>query len=154
MSITGSGFDQQGGLVCRFGIVGVGGDALKVVTSSLVTCLSPATHVVGSVALAVSDEAGGVASSGLEFLYEQGATVQGVRPSVSALGGEGQVVTVSGSHFVQSSALSCKFGMRGADPATFLSTSLVVCRAPERGAGLGRSRGEPEMCKNVKKQLF
>jgi len=136
VSITGSGFDLQAGVFCRFGLVPVDEYGLRVITSSLVTCLSPATHETGSVALAVSDGAGGETSSGLEFLYEQSATVEGVRPSASALGRQGQVVTVSGRHFVQSSALSCRFGMGMTGPATFLSTSLVVCRAPERGPGL------------------
>ena len=45
-------------------------------------------------------------------------------------------MTVSGRHFVQSSALSCRFGMASAVAGTFLSTSLVVCKTPERGAGL------------------
>ena len=135
VSVTGSGFEVQAGLTCRFGVVGVRDDGLKVLTSSLVTCLSPVAGDLGTVELAVVDRLGADASSGIEFLYEESATVSSVRPSWSAQGGQGQVVTVSGSHFVQSGALSCRFGMAAAAPGKFLSSSLVVCRAPARGSG-------------------
>ena len=136
VSVTGSGFDLQVGLMCRFGLTTVRGSRLKVMTSSLVTCLSPAADSLGSVSLEVSEGTGSEVSSGFEFVFEASASVDGVWPSSSAQRGTGQVVTVSGSHFVESSALSCRFGMVGAVRGKYLSSSLVVCSAPGRGSGV------------------
>jgi hypothetical protein len=42
---------------------------------------------------------------------------------------------VSGRHFAQSGELSCRFGLDGSSRGQYVSSTLVECNAPERGAG-------------------
>jgi hypothetical protein len=88
------------------------------------------------VALEVSSNGGAdFTRDGVEFLYEAGATVEGLMPSWGVSGRAGQVVTVSGRHFAQSSELSCRFGLDGSLRGQYVSSTLVECKVPERGAG-------------------
>jgi len=119
VSVTGSGFRDDAGLRCRFGetgVVSVGAGA-RWVSSTVVMCVAPGAAVEGGavqVALEVSANGGAdFTRDGVEFLYEAGATVEGLMPSWGMSGRAGQVVTVSGRHFAQSSELSCRFGLDG-----------------------------------------
>ena len=56
-------------------------------------------------------------------------------PSWGVSGRGGQVVTVSGRHFAQSGELSCRFGLDGSSRGQYVSSTLVRCKVPERGAG-------------------
>ena len=87
VSITGSGFDIQANLACRFGLMPVLEGGVQFLTSSLITCVSPATDAVGSVALVLADSAGADTSTGFEFLYEESATVYVLTECISYHGG-------------------------------------------------------------------
>ena len=140
VSVTGSGFRDDDGLRCRFGETGVvsAGAGARWVSSTVVMCVAPGAVGGEAVQVALEVSANGGADftrDGMEFLYEAGATVEGLMPSWGVSGRGGQVVTVSGRHFAQSGELSCRFGLDGSSRGQYVSSTLVRCKAPERGAG-------------------
>ncbi|KAJ1478186.1 hypothetical protein T484DRAFT_1818402, partial [Baffinella frigidus] len=136
VSIVGTGFTATD-LQCRFGTQFATGDNALYVTSTLITCVTPSGVGAGSVGVEVSVNGGSdYTSDGRGYLYEATVTVEGVWPSQGHASGEGQVVTVVGEHFEQTGELSCRFGMSGRVRARYLSSSLLDCIAPARGAGV------------------
>ena len=137
VSVTGSGF-REAGLRCRFGGEEVlDGEGAQFVSSSIVACVAPASvSGTGTVAVEVSVNGGSdFTSDRVEYLYEESATVTGLRPSVGVSGASDQVVTVMGEHFARSAELVCRFGLNETVRATYESSSQVTCLAPPRGVG-------------------
>ena len=137
VSVTGSGF-REAGLRCRFGGEEVlDGEGAQFVSSSIVACEAPASvSGTGTVAVEVSVNGGSdFTSDRVEYLYEESATVTGLRPSVGVSGASDQVVTVMGEHFARSAELVCRFGLNETVRATYESSSQVTCLVPPRGAG-------------------
>lgn len=66
--------------------------------------------------------------SGVTFLYQADASVFNIS-LVSGLDPGGLGLFIAGEHFVNSTALSCRIGGSNT-PATFLSSSLVLCFVP------------------------
>ena len=72
-----------------------------------------------------------LSASTVSFLFYEFATVTGVNPSSGPEAG-GTTVRVSGSGFVDSSALVCRFTGRPVVQAHFVSSTELVCVAPAR----------------------
>ncbi|KAJ1464678.1 hypothetical protein T484DRAFT_3120831, partial [Baffinella frigidus] len=135
--VYGTGFSEAG-LMCRFGDTVMGEDAAFFASSTEVSCVSPA-GTAGSITVEVSVNGGAdFTADGREYLLEAGAKVASVTPSHGIAGEGGQGVTVVGENFEQTGELSCRFGMSGTVHAQYVSSSLVVCTAPARGAGTVR----------------
>ena len=89
-----------------------------------------------SVALELStDEMVDLTTERGHFVYEKGATVISVRPSRGIAETPGQVITVAGRHFKESSGLSCHFGVKSIVLGEHISSTLVSCSVPARGHG-------------------
>ena len=138
VTIRGADF-RADGLTCRFGTQSVTGADARWVTSSVVLCVAPQPQEEGSVVMEISLN-GGVdyTASGKQFVYESGAVVENLRPAWAVAGMEGQVITVVGRYFKQTQELSCRMGVNTTVSARYVSSSLVECRAPVRGAGTVR----------------
>ena len=107
-------------------------------TSTMMSCVTPGAvdGRPGLVMVEVSANGGAdFTSDGKMYMYEMGATVQGLQPSWGWSGAVGQVVTVVGHHFEQSPELSCRFGLEGRTPGLYMTSSAVACSAPEHGPG-------------------
>ena len=136
-SATLTGSNLAGSLVqCRFGTTVVDGTSVRVVSSTAVVCFSPLMATAGTVGVEVSVNGGAdYTSDGREYLYQAGATVTRMHPSRGLAGEDGQVVTVVGENFEQTGELSCRFGLNGTVRGLFMSSTLIACTAPSRGAG-------------------
>ena len=106
-------------------------------SSTLVMCMSPAAKGEGRVAVEVSVTNGiGFTNDGVQFMFEQGARAEAVRPTTVKSETAGQLVTVFGQNFRQNAGLSCTFGLNSGVQALFLSSTAVKCQVPPRGPGV------------------
>ncbi len=136
VSVLGAGFAGTS-TECRFGTDTVRGEQARVLTSSVVACVSPVAGVAGGVAVEVSLNGGSdFTNDRVQYVYGTSASVQSVMPSRGTSGVSGQVVTVVGSDFQHGTGLSCRFGVSGLSVSgLYESSSLVVCTVPSRTAG-------------------
>ena len=109
----------------------------RVTSSTMVSCVTPASATSGLVAVELSFNGGtDFTSDGHRFLFEEQALVEALVPSEGRSGEAGQVVTVIGQHFMRSSELSCVFGRsQRVAVLQYLSSTTVVCAVPSRTAG-------------------
>jgi len=136
VSVAGVGF-VKAGLQCRFGVQSVTGTGVHLNSSTLVMCISPAVQEEGRVAVEISVTNGiGFTNDGVQFMYEQGARAEAVRPTAVKSETAGQLVTVFGQNFWQSAGLSCTFGLNPGVQAVFLSSTAVKCQVPAKGPGV------------------
>ena len=134
MSVFGVGF-LRGEVVCRFGsqVMPVSGAAW--LSSTHVTCTSPSS-MRGTVAVEVSMNGGAdFTGSGVEYMYEQGIRISGLRPSEGRADKGGQTVTVIGEGFPRAGGLSCWFGMHQRTRAYYVSDTAVLCTSTGMQAG-------------------
>jgi hypothetical protein len=133
VSMHGSGFLIGEGVLCRFGSEVA---KAQVLSSTVAACMTPARESPGVVAVEVSVNGGADFSDvRRDFTYAVAATVEGLVPSRGEGGVDGQVVTVVGQHFEASGQLRCRFGQDHTVQGLYLSSTLVACKAPLRGAG-------------------
>ena len=139
MSVRGTGFITEEGLACRFGGLVVSGAGARLETSTVVACIAPKPREEGAVAVEISLN-GGVdyTSSGKQFVYQSNPTVDSLEPAWAVAGEANQVITVVGRHFKNAHGLSCRMGVDTSVAAEYVSSSLVTCIAPVRGAGTVR----------------
>ena len=134
VSVFGVGF-LRGEVVCRFGsqVMPVSGAAW--LSSTHVTCTSPSS-MRGTVAVEVSMNGGAdFTGSGVEYMYEQGIRISGLRPSEGRADKGGQTVTVIGEGFPRAGGLSCWFGMHQRTRAYYVSDTAVLCTSTGMQAG-------------------
>jgi hypothetical protein len=137
VSVIGSGF-SEGAVACRFGEVVVTKEQARIVTSTVVSCVSP-PGLAGGRSVEVSLNGGAdFTNEAIKFLYAEEVSVSSVLPSRGTAGVDGLVVTVIGENFYHGSGLSCRFGSDGSVNALYSSTSVVLCSAPNRRAGAVR----------------
>lgn len=77
-------------------------------------------------------------ASGRQYVYETSPTVDSLRPSWVVAGVAKQEITVIGRHFKDAPESSCRMGVNSMVRAVYVSTSMVRCMAPLRGAGTVR----------------
>ncbi|RHY28711.1 hypothetical protein DYB32_005759 [Aphanomyces invadans] len=124
--IIGSGFENHVELACRFGTASV---AAMFVNSTLIQCESP-PHTVGTVPLQVTWNGLDEAVASLAFRFVADMEVRVIQPLQSLVTGQ-RPVFVKGLNFMNTSALGCRFG-DVMSPATFVSSTLLVCIVPSR----------------------
>lgn len=105
------------------------------------SCLLTPDNLLRSRALQVTCNGQDYTNSGTAFLYQADASVHNVSLAAGLdPGGSGLFVT--GEGFVNSTSLACRIGGSNA-PATFLSSSIVVCFVPR--AASASIRGSSDM---------
>jgi len=138
VSVRGANLGADG-LTCRFGGVDVTGADARWVTSSVVVCVSPQPREEGAVSVEISLNGGAdFTASGRQYVYEPSPTVDSLRPSWVVAGVAKQEITVIGRHFKDAPESSCGMGVNSMVRAVYVSTSMVRCMAPLRGAGTVR----------------
>lgn len=126
VTFKGKGFVDMRALVCEFGSAGLLVPA-KWIHSTMVSCPSP-PHVPGNVSLRLSMNGQQFVETGLIFEYRIESAVRSVEPSSGPSQG-GTVVEISGTAFVNSTALSCRLAGRRF-PATFVNSGRLRCTTP------------------------
>ena len=134
MSVYGRGLTGDG-LLCRFGgeVVSMG----KLLSSTKAACTAPVRTSTGVVAVELSlNDGADFSDIRRDFTYVVGATVDGLIPSRGEDSVDGQVVSVAGRHFDSSGQVHCRFGQDRSVQGRTLSSTLVACNVPVRGAGV------------------
>ncbi|MGB1601852.1 MAG: IPT/TIG domain-containing protein, partial [Promethearchaeia archaeon] len=135
VTILGAGFRNQG-LVVMMGPRKISKSDMMWTSSTQVLLTVPPSMETGKLAVEASvNDGADFTRTGREYLYEAGATVEALIPSRGVSGKSGQVVTVVGKHFAESAELSCRFGDSLAVSGLYVSSTIVACMAPARGAG-------------------
>jgi hypothetical protein len=129
ITVFGSGFIKTVDLSCRFGHMTL---PATWINGNKIACRSPKSSV-GLVGVSVTNNGHDFSSGRSQFLFQQDASVYRLTPSRGLHTGQYSVF-VSGSNFVNSTALGCRFGNL-AVRAIFISRRLVTCIAPSRVAG-------------------
>jgi hypothetical protein len=124
ITVVGSSF--EGTVWCRLG-QGAATEAIRVVSSSLAVCLTPA-HEVGDVTLEVSGNGADFLTTDMIFAYEKAVRVRQVLPSVVDASGNA-TVTVHGEHFPKAKELGCAFGSHQSEGLR-VSSSMIRCVVP------------------------
>jgi hypothetical protein len=92
--LYGSGFSGSA-VECRFGIMVASGANARIISSTAVACVSPASSLAGSVSIEISLNGGvDVTSNDVQFEYGPSAAVTSVIPSRAKSGRTGQMVTI------------------------------------------------------------
>ncbi|KAJ1484295.1 hypothetical protein T484DRAFT_1894602, partial [Baffinella frigidus] len=103
------------------------------VSSSLITCVTPAVDTIGAVSLrAKSAGVDWVDSSGATFDFTGNAILTGVHPSRGSVSG-GTIVSVVGMHW-STADVTCRIGETSPRQGVALSSTLVLCVAPKVSA--------------------
>eukprot|EP00284_Hemiselmis_tepida_P016714 CAMPEP_0174925698 /NCGR_PEP_ID=MMETSP1355-20121228/8087_1 /TAXON_ID=464990 /ORGANISM="Hemiselmis tepida, Strain CCMP443" /LENGTH=565 /DNA_ID=CAMNT_0016171647 /DNA_START=185 /DNA_END=1878 /DNA_ORIENTATION=- len=123
VEVTGSGFDV-GGMMCRFGADHVGEG--EVVSSTLVRCMSAASHAGNEVSVEVSAAWGEYTRGSHRFLYEDSVIVSRVEPT-RVMPSSGALMSIIGSHFTTQGGLVARLGGKHVEPLHFVSSSVVLC---------------------------
>jgi hypothetical protein len=129
VTVTGTNFVLNADAVCRFGGIETTG---IVISSTLATCSSP-PHAEDTVSVSVSMNSGGdfTSSSAASFSFRSALLVTSVLPTGALASEGGSFVTVFGANFVNTEALTCRFGSTLLSPsAVFVSSTQVNCEVP------------------------
>ena len=96
---------------------------------TLIKCISPPNPSGGFVTVDVSMNDADYSSSGVHFKYSSRANISHILPLSGPIKG-GTSVTLYGSHFSSTSALSCLFDDIVVE-AVFLSKNTMLCTSPK-----------------------
>jgi hypothetical protein len=129
--IFGNNFQKNNDLLCRFGTNAASRGTF--ISSEEIQCISPA-NAAGFVAVAISLNGIDFIDDGFEYDYRLPVRISSITPVLGSTGG-GTEVLVSGSNFVASMNLVCKFGEQSPIAAVFMSNSTVVCVSPKHTPG-------------------
>jgi hypothetical protein len=133
VTLTGSRFRDEAGLVCLFGAEEAGIVKATWVSASRVTCATPHGWA-GNTSVGVGTGGGMEAFSDAVFRFEPRVQATMLNPSEGTTEG-GSLVTLTGPELGHVKGLSCKFGLRVV-PSEKLSASSVVCVTPIQKAGV------------------
>ena len=97
-------------------------------------CVTPESEATGDVDVEVANNGIDYSSNSVKFLFRAAESVSSLAPTEGPTTG-GVQVTVSGSNFVSSEDLMCRFDSTLA-PATYVNASNILCTSPARGEGL------------------
>jgi len=128
--VFGSNFINSLSLKCRFGTTAVFGTWQS---SSVVDCPSPPKPGGTEVIVSVSNNGLDFPNSVVLFLYAPVVRVFSLFPSAGSESG-GTKVGISGSSFLNTSSLFCRFGHQET-PATYFSSTSIECQAPRSNPG-------------------
>ena len=139
VEFAGSGFTDSPALACRFGSTFP--VAARFQTAFLLQCVSPALYpeaaatiqLPRATAVYVSMNMADGVSAPVPFEYQPGVRVRAVTPGSGIHLGQTPVFVI-GAGFVNTTGLSCRFGVISV-PATYLSYANLLCLAPAQAAG-------------------
>ena len=97
-------------------------------------CVTPPSTSEGFAEIQISLNNQEYASSGVRFEYQSAVHVDRLVPSFGSLNGNTRV-KVSGSGFVDSTSLSCRFGVIRSAAQRFLSSTQIECISPSSTVG-------------------
>ena len=124
--VRGSGFSGGESIRCIFN----GKTTLATVRSDEeLYCFTPPDNVEGSVLLELTNNMVDKTTSPRNFTYVRPIELRSVRPSRSGEEG-GATAIVTGSNFIASPSLACRFGAQEAFPALWLSSTHISCQIP------------------------
>jgi hypothetical protein len=136
VTVWGHEFQAQGSVTCAFGtLLRTPSSAATVLSSTLLTCLSPA-QPVGDYALELSNNGGqDLTTLRVMYSYYTPETVSEIDPTVGSVLG-GTRVTVYGTFMRDIDLdLHCKWGASSPVRATIVSSVYAVCVSPAHAAG-------------------
>ncbi|KAL7513815.1 hypothetical protein ACHAXN_011176 [Cyclotella atomus] len=125
VSLHGSGF--KGATHCRFGTHIVPVDASF--DDSNVACVSPSVNAARDVLVQITHNGQDFSSPGITFSYRARPALTDLMPSYGGANTMGKTVYISGSNFIPTPSLACRFGTSIIVDATFISDSLMSCKA-------------------------
>jgi hypothetical protein len=140
LHVYGANFSSSASLSCRFGASASTGIAVPAqwMSEAEVRCVTP-RYAPGEVLLEVSNNGQDYSVSGRVFTFRADPSVWSVFPSHGPSRGN-TIVTVRGSHFINSTKLLCRFGRTRTQMYRFVSATEVECRAP---VSMGKDGGFP-----------
>ena len=130
--IRGTNFDENRGMVCRFGVEIVNAFNLN---RTAIACTAPASTTTGAVDVALSQNGVDFVDAGGRFLYVDSVVISEVSPRLLDLRG-GERVVVHGSGFLPKSGFPslCRIGDTFV-ATTLVSPSVLYCDTPEAPPG-------------------
>ena len=139
VKIHGQDFPPTGLVSCRFGGIAVTNGTWQ--SPEAIACQTPGLPVQGPDAaltrVAVALSFNGVdfhEESLLSFTYNVPLVIDSIQPPAGSFQG-GTVVTVQGTFFPQDRNFTCRFGEQSLTAATWVSRTMLECRAPEHPPG-------------------
>eukprot|EP00698_Gefionella_okellyi_P014432 TRINITY_DN4005_c0_g1_i5.p1 TRINITY_DN4005_c0_g1~~TRINITY_DN4005_c0_g1_i5.p1 ORF type:complete len:1114 (+),score=261.18 TRINITY_DN4005_c0_g1_i5:484-3825(+) len=129
VTVTGTNFVNTVLSRCKFGTVVA---VASYLSSSQLLCYSPA-HMVGVVAVEISNNNQDYTTNGALFEYEVAIQLTSVVPSNAPASG-GSTLTISGANFVASSSLLCRIDS-SIGAATYSTATQVLCMTSAHAAG-------------------
>ena len=134
--LTGSGFENEEETLCRFASAFDGGYLVKAqwLSATSMLCFTPSVVVSGAADLEVTNNGVDFSTSGFHFLFRPTESISFIVPSIGPSSG-GFYVTVVGSNFFMSDALTCQFG-EIIVPAVYYNESCLNCLVPATTPGL------------------
>jgi hypothetical protein len=132
LTITGAGFEPASGASCRFGGQGGGCTPATFMSSTMVTCSTPARSQ-GDAEVHVTLNEQEFSTPGA-FRYVPPPWLASLSPPSGPEAGS-TAVTVFGGAFEASPLATCVFAGSNSVPATFISSSMLACASPAFAGG-------------------
>ena len=129
LTLTGDYFLPTSQLACLFSPPGTS-TAATYINSTTLTCTSPPTNVLGNVSVQVTVDGRNYSDAAEATLTYAAASYISTISPVSSYAGITSTLTISGSHFIDSSQLALSIGNLTVSSVTFISTSTIVATLP------------------------
>jgi hypothetical protein len=123
--ISGGPFNNTAELRCKFGLISV---QAFYVDEGLIQCWAP-PHPAGRFPLEVSSNDQDFTTSRFPFLYYQDPTMSRISPVCGPAVVAGTPVSVYGSGFINTTSLTCRFGLTNTR-GVYVSSSYIICPSP------------------------
>jgi len=124
--VSGLDFTKSSSLFCRFGAVD---SAALFISSTRLSCVTP-LHPSGAVSVEVSNNHKDWTTSGQQLTFMEPVLLTSVSPSSGPDTGGSNVQVTGANFYPPSSDIRCKFGETVTAEATFVTSSLLNCKAP------------------------
>jgi hypothetical protein len=123
--------DGSSDIQCHFGVNEVSAVIIRIEKEHIrIMCIAPTNAESVSIDLELSlNGKNDLTTSGIKYIYYDVPIVAGIRPKVGFTKG-GELVTVKGKDFPNSSTLRCMFGTTAAIKTTWISSNEVHCFSP------------------------
>lgn len=132
ITLTGTGFSSVSGVTMG----GTACTSVVTVSATSVTCITPAKAAAAySIVITNSDGQTATLSSGFTYVASPTTpTITAISPATGPTTG-GTIVTITGSAFVTSPAMTVTFGGDSATSVTYVSNTSLFCTTPAHAAG-------------------
>ena len=102
-----------------------------VFNSTTLSCLTPANFGDNTVCVDISINGVDYSNDCLNFTYIRAPSLSNIFPTSGILEG-GMIISLSGTSFLNSNSLGCKFGFNQFVRASFINSSFVACLLPRQ----------------------